>query len=115
MLTTAAWAPAFVRSAEAPVLEIPTRLLTWAAAAVAFPGGAASAEAATGVKPMRRHAGAAAERIVRRMILLSSRDDRRGLGGAPRIGASSARSPRVPRGPIAQTGSDPQKLGQTAR
>src|SRR5438105_6959366 len=71
ILSTAAWAPAFVRAAEAPVLEIPTRLLTWAAAAVAFPGGAGSAVAATGVKPMRRHAGAAAERIVRRMVLLS--------------------------------------------
>ena len=53
-LTTVARASDLVGSAVAPVLEIPTRLLTWAAVAVALPAGATSAEAATGERPMRR-------------------------------------------------------------
>src|SRR5581483_715927 len=70
-LMTAALASAADWSALAPVLDRLTMLLTWAAVAVAWPTGAGSAAAATGVRPMRRHAGAAAESMDRRMVLLS--------------------------------------------
>src|SRR5206468_1032152 len=66
----AACASPFDRSAEAALLEIVARLETWAAVAVALPGGATSAAADRGVRPMRRHAGAAAESTCRRMVLL---------------------------------------------
>src|SRR5205823_9703016 len=91
MVRAAARASAVDWSALAPVLEIPTRLETWAAVAVAAPVGAGSAEAATGVNPMRRHAGAAAERIDRRMVLLS----RRGRGWR-RCRSAPIRAPRTP-------------------
>ena len=103
---TAAWAPAVLESAVAPVVEIPTRLVTLAAAAVAVPAGAASADGGDRSETDEKARRGSSEE--------NGATHESPFGGRGRGGSLPAHSPRLP-GAAALKLAQSAKKGQTAR